>query len=70
MYGFKFFETSIYQTKEIENVTHIKSIFKKLVSDIINLNRYGDDAKDSFTLGQGKHSSSKVNENQSKGCSC
>ena len=70
MYGFKFFETSIYQNNEIENTSHIKSIFKQLVRDIISLNRYGDDAKGSFTLGQGRMSEDNTKEKEGKGCSC
>ena len=70
MYGFKFFESSIYQTEELENTTHIKSIFKELVRDIINLKRFEDETKGSFALGEGRLSESKIRDNQGKGCSC
>ena len=70
MYGFKFFETSIYQNTNLEMTTHIKSIFKELVRDIINLKKYEDDAKGSFSLKNDNSSKSKVREENQKRCSC
>ena len=70
LYGFKFFESSIYQKQVMENTTNINNIFKELVRDIINLNKYGDDTKGSFSIENDKNSTSKIKDNQRKRCSC
>ena len=70
MYGFKFFETSIFHSEKLEKTVHIKNIFTELVRDLISFKRYGDDAKDSFTLKNGNLSETRIKDNQGKGCSC
>ena len=70
MYGFKFFETSIYHNDKMENTDHIKNIFTQLVRDLISFKAFEDDARDSVTIKKGNISDSKIKENQGKGCSC